>query len=176
MRRLRWTGLVFSLLIVGVLGSLMAPLPSEALNSQQPTVTFKGSSSQVNISMTKIPNVNNACPSPDSAYNSCWSITPGTYGSGNDAWTVGNYSTSNKARVIINDSSAAGSRDGMKLTGITFTPVVPGTAASPRVLEVIITHIFNEGGGNISGDYQWAMAQGGQFDPPGGPHLLLRMS
>jgi hypothetical protein len=60
----------------------------------------------------------------------------------------------------------------MKMTGITFTPVVPGTAASPRVLHVIITHMFNEGGGNISGDYQWAMAQGGQFDPPSTENVI----
>lgn len=158
MRRLRWVRLVFSLLFVGVLGGLMAPLPSEALNSTQPTVTIDG----VPVSMTRIPNVNNACPG-DTAYNSCWSITPGTYG----GWTVGHYnSTSNKARVLINDASAAGSRDSMKMTGITFTPIVAGTAASPKVTHAIITHNFNEGGGNISGDYLWALAQGGQFDPP----------
>jgi len=38
MRHLRWVGLVFSLLIVGVLGGLMAPLPSEA---ELPTLTLK---------------------------------------------------------------------------------------------------------------------------------------
>jgi hypothetical protein len=79
---------------------------------------------------------------------------------------VGHYNaTSNKARVLINDASAAGSRDSMKMTGITFKPIVAGTAASPKVTHAIITHIFNEGGGNISGDYLWALAQGGQFDP-----------
>lgn len=166
-------GLVLTLLIGGVLGGLMTPLPSEALNSQQPTVTFQGADGSVNISMARIPNVNNACPSPDTAYNSCWSITPGTYGSGNDAWVVGHYNaTSNKARIIINDSSATGSRDAMKMTGITFKPVVPGTAASPRVLKVIITHIFNEGGGNISGDYLIAMAQGGQFAPESDENVI----
>lgn len=172
MRRLRWVRLVCSLLFVGVLGGLMAPLPSKALNSQQPIVTFQGSSSSVNISMTRIPNVNNVCPG-DTAYNSCWLITPNTYGSGNDQWTVGHYNAaSNKARVLINDSSAAGSRDAMKMTGITFKPMVPGTAASPRVLHVIITHTFNEGGGNISGDYQWALAQGGQFDPDSNENVI----
>lgn len=155
MRYLRWVGLVFSLVFVGALGGLMAPVPSEALNSIQPTVTIDG----VPVSMTRIPNVNNACPG-DTAYNSCWSITPGTY----NGWTVGHYNaTSNKARVLINDASAAGSRDSMKMTGITFTPVV---AAGTKVTHAIITHVFNEGGGNISGDYLWALAQGGQFDPP----------
>ena len=39
MRSLRWVGLVFSLLIVGVVGGLMAPLPSEA-GLQQVTIRF----------------------------------------------------------------------------------------------------------------------------------------
>ena len=158
MKYLRWVGLMLSLLLVGVLGGWLAPLPTEALNSVQPTVTIDG----VSVAMTRIPNVNNACPSPDTAYNSCWRITPRIYG----GWTVGNYSATNTARVLINDSSAAGSRDSMKLTGITFTPNTPGTAASPKVTHAIIVHNFNEGGGNISGDYLWALAQGGQFDPP----------
>lgn len=138
MKYLRLVGLMSNLLIVEVLGGLLAPLPSEALNSQQPTVTIAG----VNISMTRIPNVNNACPSPDTAYNSCWRITPNTYG----GWTVGNYSAANTARVLINDASAAGSRDSMKMTGITFKPVSPITTAPGKTVHVIITHIFNEGG------------------------------
>jgi hypothetical protein len=158
MRSLRWVGLVPSLLIAGVLGGLLAPLPSEALNSIQPTVTIDG----VNVIMTRIPNVNNACPLPDTAYNSCWSIPIGPY----NGWTVGHYdATTNKARVLINDSVATGSRDNMKLTGITFTKT-GGQLGVTYVTHAIITHLFNEGGGNISGDYQWSMAQGGQFDPP----------
>lgn len=39
MRNLRWAGLVFSLLIVGVMGGLMAPLTSEA--AARPSVTIK---------------------------------------------------------------------------------------------------------------------------------------
>ena len=153
MRRLRWVRLVCSLLFVGVLGGLMAPLPSKALNSQQPTVTIAGST----VIMTRIPNVNNACPSPDTAYNSCWSIPTGTYG----GWTVGHYNaTSNKARVLINDASAAGSLDSMKMTGITFTPIVLELTTSTKVTHAIITHIFNEGGGNIAGDYTMGLGAG----------------
>ena len=123
----------------------------------------------VNVPLTRIPNVNNACPSPDASYNSCWLVpgtivhTPTTSSRRIGAWYVGNYSTANKARVLINDSSAAGSRDSMKMTGITFTPVV---TTGTKVTHAIITHKFDEGGGNISGDYLWALAQGGQFDPP----------
>jgi hypothetical protein len=165
MKYLRWVGLMSSLLIVGVLGGWLAPLPSEALNSVQPTLTIDG----VSVALTRIPNVNNACPSPDTAYNSCWLIpnttihTAATPSRRIGNWYVGNYSASNKARVLINDASAAGSRDSMKMTGITFTPVV---TTGTKVTHAIITHTFNEGGGNISGDYLWALAQGGQFDPP----------
>jgi hypothetical protein len=163
MRRLRRVGVVPSLLIVGVLGGLLAPLPSEALNSVQPTVTIDGAS----VTMTRIPNVNNACPSPDTAYNSCWRINPNTYG----GWTVGNYSSTNTARVLINDASAAGSRDSMKMTGITFIKT-GGQLGVTYVTHAIITHVFNEGGGNISGDYLWGLAQGGQFDPPSNDNVV----
>jgi hypothetical protein len=165
MKYLRWIGFLSSLLCVGVLGGLLAPLPSEALNSVQPTLRIDN----VDVALTRIPNVNNACPAPDTAYNSCWSIpntivhTPTTLSRQIGQWYVGNYSATNRARVLINDASAAGSRDSMKMTGITFTPVV---TTGTKVTHAIITHIFNEGGGNISGDYQWALAQGGQFDPP----------
>jgi hypothetical protein len=165
MNYLRWVGLMPSLLIVGFLGGWLAPLPSEALNSVQPTITIDN----VSVALTRIPNVNNACPPPDTAYNSCWLIpntvvhTPATPSRRIGNWYVGNYSTANKARVLINDASAAGSRDSMKMTGITFTPVV---TTGTKVTHAIITHTFNEGGGNISGDYLWALAQGGQFDPP----------
>ena len=165
MNYLRWVGLMPSLLIVGVLGGWLAPLPSEALNSVQPTLTIDG----VSVALTRIPNVNNACPSPDTAYNSCWTIpntivhTPTTPSRRIGNWYVGDYSATNQARVLINDASAAGSRDSMKMTGITFTPVV---TTGTKVTHAIITHTFNEGGGNISGDYLWALAQGGQFDPP----------
>jgi hypothetical protein len=162
MKYLRQIGLLSSLAIGGVLGGLLAPLPADALNSIQPTVTIDG----VSISMTRIANVNNACPG-DTAYNSCWSITPGTYG----GWTVGDYSATNKARVIINDSSASGSRDSMKMTGITFTKT-GGQLGVTYVTHAIITHNFNEGGGNISGDYLWALAQGGQFDPPSNENVI----
>lgn len=164
MMYLRWVGLMPSLLFVGVLADLLAPLPSEALNSIQPTVTIDGA----RVGMTRIPNVNNACPAPDTAYNSCWSIPTGTY----NGWTVGHYNaTSNKARVLINDASAAGSRDSMKMTGITFTKT-GGQIGVTYVTHAIITHLFNEGGGNISGDYLWALAQGGQFDPPSNENVV----
>jgi hypothetical protein len=166
MNYLRWVGLMPSLLIVGVLGGWLVPLPSEALNSIPPTVTIDGV--RIDFTGKRIANVNNACPPPDTAYNSCWSIPTGPY----NGWTVGHYNaTSNKARVLINDASAAGSRDSMKMTGITFTKT-GGQIGVTYVTHAIITHLFNEGGGNISGDYLWALAQGGQFDPPSNENVV----
>jgi hypothetical protein len=155
-----------SLLIVGVLESLFAPLPSEALNSIPPAVTIDGV--RIDFTGKRIANVNNACPAPDTAYNSCWLIPIGVY----NEWTVGHYNaTSNKARILINDSSAAGSRDAMKMTGITFTKT-GGQIGVTYVTHAIITHRFDEGGGNISGDLLWALAQGGQFDPPSNENVV----
>jgi hypothetical protein len=68
--------------------------------------------------------------------------------------------------VLINDVSTTGSVDTMKMTGVTFTPVIPGTVAIPQVVHAIVTNTYNVGGGNIAGNYTWGMVQGGQFDPP----------
>jgi hypothetical protein len=168
MRSLRWIGLVFSLLIVGVLGGLMAPLPSEADNNTPPTVTIDGAS----VTLTRIANVNGVCPN-DTAFNSCWSINGTnvtTESTRNQTiqfgrYFVGDYSASNGARILINDSSAVGSVDNMKMTGITFSPSVSSPTPDAHV---IIVHTFNEGGGNPRGSYKWGMAMGGQFDPPDG--------
>lgn len=154
MRSLRWVGLVFSLLIVGVLGGLMAALPSEAA----PTLTIDG----VNVGLTQI-----TCA--DTGYNSCWSLngtSPRTIG----VWKVGDASATNKARVLINDVSTAGSVDTMKLTGVTFTPVV---AAGTKVTNAVVTNLYNQtAGGNPAGSFSWAMSQGGYFDPPSNENVV----
>ena len=66
MKYLWRVGLMPSLVLVGVLGGLMAPLPSEALNSTMPSLTIDGV--LVN-NMVRIPNVLvngvSVCPSPD---------------------------------------------------------------------------------------------------------------
>ena len=111
MRCLRWMGLLSSLLIVGVLGGLLAPLSSEAL-----TVKIAGSTVQITPTSA-------AC---SSGYNLCSFIRPGQYGT----WMVGDVSSTNKARIMIADNSAANSLDLLKLTGITFTPW--GRARRPR--------------------------------------------
>ena len=146
MRYLRRVGFVSCLLIVGVLGGLLAPLPSEAL-----TVTIDGSSVQIATTSA-------AC-SP--GYNLCSFITPRQYGN----WIVGDVSSTNRARIMIGDNSAANSLDLLKMTGITFTPVV--TAGTKITTTVVVTHTYNAGGGNPQGNYSWGYGMSGYFDPPG---------
>ena len=62
---------------------------------------------------------------------------------------------------MINDLGTTGSVDKMKLTGVTFTPVV---AAGDKTTTVIISHTFSNG--QLVGDYLWGMGIAGQFDPP----------
>ncbi|UVT14834.1 MAG: C-type lectin domain-containing protein [Nitrospira sp.] len=144
MKYLRWVGLMTSLLIVGAIGELMTPLPSEAL-----TVTIDGTTVQITTTSA-------ACTS---GYNLCSFIPPGRYGN----WTVGDVSSTNKARIMIGDNSAANSLDLLKLTGITFTPVV---TAGTKTTTVVVTHTYNAGGGNPQGDYSWGYGMAGYFDPP----------
>lgn len=183
MRYLRWVGLVSTLLFVGVLGGLMAPLPSEAVPSM-PTLTIDG------VTITNLQYYGDGCGTVgtpnDPGFNACWSI-PSANGlqlpikildsagkvsteaariNGRQVsnWYIGSYSATNKARVLIFDVSTSGSTDDMKLTGITFTPV---TAQSPnRQLDVFLTNTFNQpDGGNLKGNYTWNLGQGGNMDP-----------
>lgn len=144
MKYLRWIGFMPSLLIVEAFGELMAPLPSHAL-----TVTINGSP------------VSTSSRSCDAGFTLCLSINPGTVAGG--TWRVGNVSASNTARVMIADTSAANSLDRIKLTGITFEPVV---AQGTKNATVVVTHTFNAGGGNPAGNYAWGYGMAGQFDPP----------
>jgi hypothetical protein len=73
--------------------------------------------------------------------------------------------------VLIGDKSAVGSVDSMKMTGVKFKPVAP-LGAPGRTVHAIVQNVYNVGGGNLSGDYQWSMAQGGQFDPPNTENIV----
>ena len=147
MKFLRRIGLFSCLLFIGVLGGLMAPLPSEAL-----TVTIDGIPVAISTTST-------AC---SSGYNLCSFIAPGRYAD----WVVGDVATSNKARIMIGDNSTASSLDLLKMTGITFTPFAPG---GTQTAIVVVTHTYSAGGGNPQGAYSWGYGMAGHFDPPGGP-------
>ena len=146
----RWVGLLSSLLLVGAFGALLAPLPSHALS-----VTIDGRAVQLTTTSA-------ACTS---GYNLCAFIPPGTYG----GWTVGNVSSTNRARIMIGDNSAANSLDLLKLTGITFTPVV---TAGTKTMRVVVTHTYNAGGGNPAGNYAWGYGMAGYLDPPANENIV----
>ena len=146
----RWVGLLSSLLFVGAFGALLAPLPSHALS-----VTIDGRAVQLTTTSA-------ACTS---GYNLCAFIPPGTYG----GWTVGNVSSTNRARIMIGDNSAANSLDLLKLTGITFTPVV---TAGTKTMRVVVTHTYNAGGGNPAGNYAWGYGMAGYLDPPANENIV----
>ncbi|MEI8014862.1 MAG: hypothetical protein WCH20_08495 [Nitrospira sp.] len=151
MRYIGWVGFVPSLLMVGVLGGLMAPPPSEAM-----TITIDGL--DVTGSVTPY-----TC---ETGYSSCWYITtaintPLTIAGTNDTWKVADVSTTNRARVRINDvgGTPATNVDKMNLTGIKLTP----TTSTKKTAHIIITHTYSTGQG--LGDYQWGMGVTGQFEP-----------
>ena len=188
MRYLRRVGFLSSLLIVGVLLGLMAPLPAKAGN---PTLTIDG----LTVSLqqggpgcgadTGFINGNN------SVINSCYSIAgtntttdstrSQTLRVGN--WYVGDYTAGNQARVLINDTATG--TDNMKLTGVTFssatntsttTSTVSTTqpCSSCRVANVVLqNHFSNAPNGTGSGaNYTWGMGEGGYFDPPGNENVV----
>lgn len=132
----------------------MAPLPSEAA---PPTLTIDGVAVPLTLNGT-------GCGS-DTGYSTCYGFTtpaPRTYG----VWTVGDAASGNKARVLLNDvqqgGGAGGSKDNLKLTGVTFTPVV---AAGTKTTTAFLSNGFTNSGGT-SADYYWYMSVGGHFDPP----------
>lgn len=144
MRSSRWFHVAMKLLIGGL---FLVPLPAQAL-----TVTIDGRA----VQLTTAP-----CPS---GYNLCRFIPPGTYG----RFTVGDVSSTNRARILIGDNSAASSLDLLKLTGITFTPVgVTADTTTTTTATVVVTHTYNAGGGNPAGNYSWGYGMAGYFDPPG---------
>jgi hypothetical protein len=186
MRSIRWVGLVYCLVIVGVLGGLMAPLPSQA-DPPMPTLTIDGVTINNLIyygdgcGTGTTPAARQAAPF-DTAYNACWSIPNASGGvlfispslvtteaqrTGGrlvGQWYISSYSSTNKARVLIYDVSSGSNPDGMKLSGTSITPTAGGAAT--RITDVILINTFNQpDGGNLKGNYSWAMSQGGHIDP-----------
>jgi probable HAF family extracellular repeat protein len=149
MNYLRRGKMLLRLLLIGAIGWLLGPLPSHAL-----TVTIDGRTVQLTTTSS-------ACAS---GYNLCSFIPPGTYGK----FSVANVNDStNKARVMIGDNSAAGSLDLLKLTGIKVTPVgVTAGTTTTTTATIVVSHWYNAGGGNPAGDYSWGYGMAGYLDPP----------
>jgi hypothetical protein len=196
MRSLRWVGLVFSLLIVGVLGGLMAPLPSgaAALGSESlPIVTIyevkQGTATTFNIARggSNCTNSNVAgAPFPTPANYQCYSLTaipfPTTINAANGRWRVGSYASNSQARVYIKDSDSA--TDNMYITGISITPLIntanpisvnsispactfpPTASATCQHVHLTLQKTFDLGAGNNPGAFYWAVHAGGNFNAP----------
>lgn len=169
----------FVCLVVSVLlsGSLVAPLPSEA---GTPTLTIDGL--PVNLQQG-----GPGCGADNfinGTINGCYSIvgtntTTDTTRSATlliGGWYVGDVSSTNQARVLVNDVSPG--TENMKITGVTFTSAtntfftsntVTTTCNAPTcdTVRVVLRNTFNAQ--NISqtvGPFSWQMAVGGYFDPP----------
>jgi hypothetical protein len=152
MRYLRWVGLVFSLLIVGVLGGLIAPLSSEAvtIGPTAPTLSIKvetvglGSSGPEAITLTTVgePVRCTGAGTPEAAYNYCYRIT--TYDVDGKLYGPGGVNDANARKFkVMNapDQTAKllifdGSLDLFTLTGVQFVPCVVAAddpnSGSPR--------------------------------------------
>jgi hypothetical protein len=146
MKRLLGLACLFTLMLGG---ALVVPLPSEA----KPTLTIAGQTLP-DADLQPI-----TCPT---GYNSCWSIAGTATGRNiNNIVIVKDVSSTNRARVLINDVGTVGSVDAMKLTGVTLTPVI---VAGDKTITVVIRNQYSAG--QPKGDYKWAMGMGGYFDPP----------
>ena len=152
-------GLVSTLLIGGVLGGLMAPLPSDAA-----TLSIDG----VNIPLLNTTGTGEGQKYPcESGYSSCWYLTSSATASraitgATGTWTVANDTGTNRARLRINDvgGTPATNVDKMNLTGIKITPPANTTG---KTTKIVIKHTYANGQG--SGNYQWGMGVTGQFTP-----------
>lgn len=90
-------------------------------------------------------------------------------------WVVSDQTSTNRARVRIQDLGGTGgntSIDKMNITGVKFTPVASGTVTT----HVKISHTYSTG--QAAGDYHFGFGVTGVFDPPGtttvvGDHFIV---
>jgi len=181
MRYIQRVGLLSTLLIVGGLGGLMAPLPAKAGN---PTLIIDGISVGLTQGGPGCGNDTGFVNGSNSILNSCYSIAgtntttdstrSQTLRIGN--WYVGDYTSTNQARVLINDTGTG--TDNMKLTGVTFSSAINTSTSTNTVSitqpcsgcqvgHVVLQNTFNNApnGTGSGANYQWAMSAGGYFDP-----------
>lgn len=177
MRHLRRIGLMPSLLFVGVLAGLTAPASSDA---GTPTLTIDGLSVSLQLGGPGCTGADNFI---NGTVNGCYSIVgtntttdttrSATLQIGN--WWVGDYSSGNQARVLVNDVSPG--TENMKLTGVTFTSATNTfvnsntittvcNAPTCRVGRVVLKNTFNaQNTPGTAGPFPWLMAVGGNFNP-----------
>ena len=156
MKYLRCVGLVSTLLIGGVLGGLMAPLPSEAA----PTLTLQIDSGPV----TPILGAGGqACPT---GFNQCFAVGgTATGGNPSQSYTV-SAAPGAQPRLNLADFAA---QDAAKVTGIKIAPTVTSfPATETHVLRIVMTNTFNAIT-NPAGNYIFALRSGGYLQAGGTP-------
>lgn len=197
MKYLRHIGLASSLVIGGVLGGLMAPLPSDA---HPPSVTLKvdggnpidilnygnfGLSETGEPATTVFP----TCTDAEKAlgYNFCYSLEVGATtfyskngivtssgcNSTNRCFTVQDYDGSTFARLLIADQSALNG-DLITLSGVKFVSYWDGSAwpsTERHVLNVKMENTFNLVPGT-NGTYVFYLRTAGSFDPTYDPNAV----
>jgi hypothetical protein len=158
MRSLRWVELVFSLLIVGILGGLMAPLPSEASSTSLTLQVDSGSP-------VPILGGTGTCPS---GFNQCYLVnsTPVAFGTNSKGFKVlpapGTLGTLPK--LLINDTS----QDAIKFTAVQIAPT--STSSWPNtethVVKIVMKNTF-DASPNAAGNYVFALRTGGYLKAGG---------
>ena len=152
MRSLPWVGLVFSLLIVGVLGGLLAPLPSEA---GTPILTLevdpdpdgtgplvRGGTGPIGFLVADTLAV---CTTTEksSGYTQCYSVSTSATATGKNGrqYMAKAFDVGVTARLLLSDKSSG---DAAKLTGVTFFPTTTNWATTEaHALQIIMTHTFD---------------------------------
>lgn len=162
MKYLRQIGLVSSLAIGGVLGGLMAPLPSEAV----PSLTLQvDNGTPVNILGAQYTAGN--CPS---GYNLCYLANYSAahaVGSNNRSFNVfiAPGTSAGGPKLLLNDTA---SQDAFKLTEVRFAPT-SATSGWPNteshVLKIVMSNTFSTANG--AGSYVFALRSGGYLQAGG---------
>ena len=190
---LQRAGLVSTLLIVGVLVGLLAPLPSgaESLPIVQIFEDNQGSATTLSVGASNSQTPNNCSQSaaPPASYR-CYPITgvpgfPTTIAFANQRWRIGSTASDNRARVLVRDTSDGVPYD-VIVSGIAITPNI--SIATPISVDVL-TPVCNQSGqapdcmigkltikktfdltsGKAAGTFGWGSHAGGNFDSPGTP-------
>ena len=165
-------GLVSTLLIVGILGGLMAPLPSEAA----PTVTIKVDSGTA----TSILTATGTCP-VETGYTACYTINTTLNVTGAGAAVNRTYQVRNApaatARLRVADLAG---QDKLSLVGVQFVPApltgqtvanwntatnTTANTSETHTLTITISNAFDSPTANTTnaGNYAWAIRAGGEF-------------
>lgn len=190
MRSLRWAGLVFSLLIVGVLGGLMAPFPSEAGTPAAGTLSLTLQVDNLPATPASLLITSGGTPAPGTCttaegtgtgglgYTSCWNV--------NTSSTTFYGPTGGRYRMVRANANTAGrfrvadrvGQDKMSLVGVKFEPeATTWSTTGLHTLKIKQRNVFNstvnvnnatDTTDNVPAKYSWVVRTAGAFSAPSG--------